>query len=99
MDPSLLALVVDDPLAPRILAWWKAKKPQLADIPALQAKIAKMVQANSLAEVDATIERLLLAGLLVDGGIAQLGDHWLSYRIGQQLGIKPQQTKPESKKS
>jgi hypothetical protein len=94
-DPSLLALVTDDPLAPRILAWWKAKRPKIEDIPKLLPQMAKMAQAVSLAEAEATIERLQLAGLLLDGGIHQLGDMWLSSHISKQLGFKPQAPKKE----
>lgn len=88
-DPSLLVLVADDPLAPKVVAAWKALAPKLADSEAQVSKIMTITRANSLEETRRTIERCQLAGLLVDGGVTPLAESWLSAHVGKHLGIKP----------
>ena len=84
-DPGLLALVIDDELAPRVLAYWKARPGNLARID-LRA-IAKAVRA-SVEETEATIERCQIAGLLLEGGISTTASKWLSAYVAKQLGAK-----------
>jgi hypothetical protein len=85
----LLVLVAGDPLAPTVVACWKALAPKLADSEALLCKITMVVRSNSLEEVRRTIERCQLAGLIVDGGVTPLAENWLSAHVGKHLGIKP----------
>jgi hypothetical protein len=87
-DPTLLALVLDDPLAPRVLAYWKARKLTFAQHTTELPQIAKMVQAVSLDAVKQTLERCELAELLCDGGISPLAEQWLSSVIGSRLGMR-----------
>ena len=84
-DPTLLALVIDDPLAPRVLAYWKACKLVLAQRTEMTPKIASMVQATSVRDVELTLDRCMLAGLLVDGGISPVAEGWLSNHVGSHL--------------
>lgn len=87
-DPTLLALVLDDPLAPRVLAYWKARKLTFDQRTTELPRIAAMVQADSLDAVKQTLERCELAELLTDGGISPLADQWVSSVIGSRLGIR-----------
>lgn len=84
-DPSLLVLVADDPLAPKVVAAWKALAPQLADSETQVSKIMTVVRANSLEETRRTIERCQLAGLLMDGGISQTAQRWLNSLTVKQV--------------
>jgi len=79
-DPSALALVIDDPLAPRVLAWWDARKPGRPGLRVVGAREElgsafeelSVAQRNELCrvafasveQVRATLERCELAGLL-----------------------------------
>lgn len=92
-DLALLALVIDDPLAPKVLAAWKALAPLLADAEENLSEVAILVSGN-LIDVRRTIRRCSLAQLIVDGGISPLADQWLSAHIGKQLGIKIVKPKP-----
>lgn len=84
-DPGPLALVIGDPLAPKVLAWWAAKMPQ--------GKVDERVLCRacmaSLEQVSATVERCELAGLLLhDGtGISVLGRRWLNQHVARELGL------------
>ena len=91
-DPTLLTLVIDDPLAPRVLACWKALRLQLSEQEDRLPDIARM-SAGSLTDVRTTLLRCGLAGLLVDGGISETADQWLSAHIGARLGAKPKKKK------
>jgi hypothetical protein len=68
---------------------------ELVDVESRLSEITTVV-AGSLEDVGRTIRRCKLAGLLVDGGISQIADQWLSAHIGKQLGIKS--VKPKSVK-
>jgi hypothetical protein len=94
---SLLVLVADDPLAPAVVASWKALGPKLADIEAVISKITIIARAGSVEEVRRTLERCQLATLLVDGGITPLAESWLSAHVGKHLGIKPKAPTPAAK--
>ena len=93
-DPVLLAIVIDDPLAPRVLATCKALKLPLAEVSASASDIALVARAR-VEEVERTLQRCTLAGLLVDGGISETADRWLSAHVSSKLGAKP----PAKKKS
>ena len=97
-DPTLLALVVDDPLAPKVLACWKALQLDLTDAntPATQSQIALLVQGD-LTEVTRTLTRCQLAGLLVNKGVSPIADSWLSAYIGTRLGRSRKPTDKPSK--
>jgi hypothetical protein len=87
-DPLLLALVIDDPLAPRVLAYWKALKLTHDQRDAATPKIATMTQAPSLDAVKLTLDRCVCAGLLEDGGISETAERWLRAHVGNKLGVK-----------
>ena len=97
-DLGLLTLVIDDPLAPRLLAWWKKSKPAVAAFPELQAQIATMIQAKSMADVRATFDRCEFAGLLLDGGITETAEKWMQAVVAQRLGVKPRAPAPPKPK-
>ena len=86
-DPTLLALVVDDPLAPSVLAAWRALKLSTSEVAsdATRSRIASLVRADMDATAR-TLDRCLLAELLVDGGISPLAVQWLSAFVGSRLG-------------
>ena len=79
-DPSALAIVIDDPIAPRVLAWWDARKPGRPGLRVVGAREElgsafedlSVAQRNELCrvafapveQVRATLERCELAGLL-----------------------------------
>jgi len=88
-DPSALALVLHDSLAPRVLAWWRLRKPRLDEIPTILIELATDVDADNLDRLNATLARCRMAGLLENGGISGLASNWLRAHVGQQVGIKP----------
>lgn len=91
-DPTLLAIVIDDPLAPRVLACWKALGLPRDKTDADVSKLALLV-SGSIEEIKRTITRCELAGLLVDGGISDVADKWLSAHVGQRLAKRPKAKK------
>lgn len=86
MDPADLALVIDDPLAPRVLAWWEKAKPDPNNVD--HDALCRLVFASRL-QAEATLERCRLAGLLLDGGIAPVARKWLGAYVAEQIGAKP----------
>lgn len=80
-----LALVADDPLAPRVLAWWDRVRPSSADKIDLLA--LSRVAASSPEQVEATLERCAIAGLLdgPDGGISSTARKWIGTIVAGQL--------------
>ena len=103
-DPSLLALVINDPLAPPLLAAWKASKYTLAqaDEDAVLWELEDLVQAPSTDALKLSLKRCRRAGLLVDGGISPVADSWLSAHVGRLLGFKskpPEKPKPTTAKT
>lgn len=96
-DPALLALVIDDPLAPKVLAWWKAMGPTVKHMGASVEAIAESLRAPPR-QVRSTLDRCNLAGLLIDGGISDVANQWITAVVGRRLGMrpKPARTKPAS---
>ncbi len=100
-DPGVLALVIDDPLAPRILAWWDVRKPTralaVAGTPTTANEILSKAQLLELCrvvfasseQVEATLERCDLARLIdYDGrGVTAIARTWLSSHVAAQLGL------------
>ncbi len=86
-DPGGLALILDDPLAPRVLAWWQATRATLDGYAEIRAQLAVDVQAHP-SEVDRTIERCKKVRLLEKGGISQLAAGFLRNHVAQSVGVK-----------
>jgi hypothetical protein len=84
-DPVLLALVLDDTRAPKVLAWWKAEAPMLAEVDALLPTISLMVGSPE-SMVRTTLDRCRTAGLLRDGGISPTAEKWLGSIVAKSLG-------------
>lgn len=84
-DPVLLTLVLDDPRAPKVLAWWKANGPDLTDADGLVPRISEMVGSPE-SMVRITLERCRTAGLLRDGGISTTAEKWLGSIVARSLG-------------
>jgi hypothetical protein len=87
-EPGLLALVLDDELAPRVLAYWKAKRARLEDAESLTQEMARAV-ASTVEQTRATFNRCKLAGLVLDGDISTTASKWLATIVAQRLGLKP----------
>jgi hypothetical protein len=85
-----LALVINDPLAPRVLAWWDKTKPDM-DNPDLDAACRLLLAP--MPEITVTIERCRLAGLLHADGIADVARKWLATYVARELGVKPAKKK------
>jgi hypothetical protein len=85
-DGALLALIVDDGYAMRLLAAWGALAPRLSDIddPITLAALAELAPGN----VAKTLIRLRAARAIVDGGISDLADKALQARVSISLGQK-----------
>jgi hypothetical protein len=92
-DPNALALVLHDTLAPRVLAWWRLRKPRLEEIPAILIELATDVDADNLDRLNATLTRCRMAGLLENGGISGLGSSWLRAHVGLLVGVKKSKKK------
>lgn len=88
-DPILLMLVIDDSLAPKILAWWKAESPKVIEANKRIPDICRMIGASE-ARVRASLGRCQAAGLLLDGGISDMGEKWVGTLVGKRLGAKKQ---------
>lgn len=95
MDPADLALVIDDPLAPRVLAWWDKTRPRLAEDVDLVALCR--VAFTSRTQAEATLERCRLAGLLLDEGIAEVARKWLGAYVVGRMGVTAAPKKREPK--
>ncbi len=98
-DPADLALVIEDELAPRVLAWWDKARPQLGSIDLVSA--SRMVRASP-EEVEATIERCHLAGLISDDGIAPPARLWLAALTAkhlEELGVSVSPKKPAKERA
>ena len=95
-DPSLLALVTDDPLAPKVLAAWKALALTLEKLEdeAVLWDLEDLAQAPSTKALASTLRRCKVAGLILDGGISPLADSLLSVHVATALGAK---SKPKPK--
>jgi len=84
-DPADLALVIDDPLAPRILAWWDkagARQGGVIDV----AAVCRLTRACQ-EEVEASIERCRIAGLLLEDGIPLVARKWLGTYVAGRMGL------------
>lgn len=80
-------MILDDPLAPRVLAWWQVTRATLDDYAEIRAQLAVDVQAHP-SEVDRTIERCKKVRLLENGGISQLAAGFLRNHVAQSVGVK-----------
>jgi hypothetical protein len=105
-DPSLLALVLDDPIAPRVLAWWSATKAgsRCTDgwrLGANDLRELLRVAETSGPQLEATLERCRLAGLFdaKDGGISETASKWLRAIVAERLGLAPTSKKKAAKKA
>jgi len=98
-DPTLLALIIDDPNAPRVLAAWKSLRLPLSMLSERSTldKIA-MLAASSPANVSETLQRCTAAGLLIDEGISALANTWLSAVIGARVPQRKPKDKPKDKR-
>ena len=74
-DPGNIALVMDDLLAPRVLVWWRSTQSVTAHYNA--SDCADVCDAD-VDEIEATVRRLTVAGLILDGGISMSAARWLS---------------------
>ena len=83
-DPADLALVIDDPLAPRILAWWDKTRPGPSDVDV--DAVCRITRASA-EEVEASIERCQLAGLLLEDGIPVVARKWLGTYVAGRMGL------------
>ncbi len=88
-DPVLLAIVIDDPLAPRVLAACKALGLQLDEVDDHKISQIAMLASGSYDDTRKTYERCKLARLIIDGGISALADQWLSAHVSTRLASKP----------
>ena len=90
---TLLALVIDDPLAARVLAAWRAEKLLLKQVND-QKTIATICDLadDDVRRVSAMMRRLFAARLLLDGDIAPAAEQLLMAYVGQRL-------RPPKKKS
>ena len=90
---TLLALVIDDPLAARVLAAWRGEQFQLEQVADEQtiSTIADLADDNPR-EVAAMLRRLMSARLLLDGDISLAAEQLLMAYVGQRL--RPPKKKP-----
>lgn len=91
-DPGGLALILDDELAPRVLAWWQASRATLDNYAEIRGQLAVDVQAHP-SEVDRTIDRCKKVRLLENGGISQLAAGFLRNHVAQSVGVKRKKSK------
>ncbi len=83
-DPADLALVINDRIAPFVLGWWDKTRPSPIDIDALR----RLAHASA-EEVEASVDRCRIAGLLLEGGIAPVARKWLGAYVAGRIGAKP----------
>ena len=90
---TLLALVIDDPLAARVLAAWRGEQFKLEQVADEQTitTIADLADDNPR-EVAAMLRRLMSARLLLDGDISLAAEQLLMAYVGQRL--RPPKKKP-----
>lgn len=85
-DGALLALIVDDADAVRVLAAWGALGPQLTQIG--DSKVAERLgDLASITGERATraLQKLAAARVIVDGGITEVADKMLQMLVQRQL--------------
>ncbi len=85
-DPYDLTLVIEDPLAPRVLFYFDRVRPRLdkVDLDHLAADVG-----STLASVQETIGRCETSGLLLGvEGIAPVARTWIRSQLVAKLGIK-----------
>ena len=92
-DLTLLALVIDDPLAPRVLAAWRGSQLLVSQATAAEsiAVLADLAD-EGVDEVAAMLRRLLAAHLLVDRDISAAAEQLLIAYVSNRL--RPPKKKP-----
>jgi hypothetical protein len=83
-DASLLALVVDDPLATKVLAWWKVNPGPVESAEEKAEDCGVLVGAETF-KVKLTMRRCVQARLLTSDGISDIADRFLLNRVAQHL--------------
>ena len=85
-------LVVNDPLAPALTAYWKGAGLKFSDLPAGLPLMGSMIGCPFPAKVQLTVDRCKMAGLLVDGGITETAERWLSSLVAKRLNPRARRT-------
>lgn len=89
-DPGNLALVLNDPLAPGVLVWWRSRSPKLD---AFDVKELALCLCVTEMEAKLSVHRCRTAGLIHDGGISPSAAKWLSALVAKSMGVKPSRRK------
>ena len=89
-DLGRLALVLDDPLAPSVLVWWRANNAMLEGY---DIRDLAMCLHSSLGQTKASVHRCKTAGLIHDGGISPTAAKWLGALVAKSMGVKPTRRK------
>jgi len=92
-DPGGLALILDDPLAPKVLAWWQASNASMARFAEFESQLAADVGVSRGA-LAPTLQRCMKVKLLEEGGISQLAAGFLRNHVAQSVGVKKSKKKP-----
>lgn len=85
-EGALLALIIDDSTAMRVLAAWAALELPLASIDSdeVTERIRALVDVRA-ADIKRSLVKLNAARVLVDGGISEMADKMLQTRVQQHL--------------
>jgi hypothetical protein len=88
-DGALLSLIVDDTKALLVLAAWGGLGCKLIDIND-NATIQNIADVSGLSTVSIApkLQKLLIARVLVDGGISEMADKMLQTQVQGKLGGK-----------
>jgi hypothetical protein len=89
-NEALLALIVDDPIALRVMAAWGALALPLAKLGNDRVLIQlEEVSGATTAQLESAIPKLRASRVLIDGGITELGDRLLQQRVRAALDVAP----------
>jgi hypothetical protein len=83
-DAALLALVIDDPLATRVLAWWKVNSGPIEAAEARAEECGNLIGVETF-KVRLTMRRCVQARLLTEEGISDIADRFLLNWVAQHL--------------
>ena len=89
-DLGSLALVLNDPLAPGVLVWWRANR---ATIEGYDIRDLARCLHSTLGQAKASVHRCDTAGLIHDGGISPTAAKWLGALVAKSMGVKPARRK------